>query len=42
MNDTPGPNIALMKWIVIILGILIVAFTTEKLKTDSDEIIKGY
>ena len=28
MNDTPGPNIALMKWIVIILGILIVAFTT--------------
>lgn len=27
MNDTPGPNIALMKWIVIILGILIVVFT---------------
>jgi hypothetical protein len=28
MKETPGPNIALLKWIVITLGILIVVFCT--------------
>ncbi len=28
MSDKPGPNIALLKWIVIVLGILIVVFAS--------------